>query len=173
MNALFSLLTPRRALALAFLLAASAMATGYYVQHVEGIEPCPLCVVQRMAFIASGLVALLGALLGARARVALVFAVLADLIAATGLGVAAWHSWLIANPPEWAQCGRGFGWMLENNSLVALVPKLFKGEGDCLTVDWTLLGLNIPQWAVLVFLGMLVLIGLAAIGAIRQLRRAR
>ncbi len=173
MNTLLTWFSPRRALALAFLLAASAMATGYYVQHVEGIEPCPLCIVQRLAFIVSGAIALLGALLGSRAVFALVFAVLADLAAAAGAGVAAWHTWLIANPPEWAQCGRGFGWMLENNSLVALIPKLFKGEGDCLTVDWTLLGLNIPQWAVLVFLGMLVLTGLAVIGAVRQLRAAR
>ncbi len=173
MNTLFSLLTPRRALALAFLLAASAMATGYYIQHVDGIEPCPLCIVQRLAFVVSGLIALLGALFGARALVALAFASLAQLAAAAGLGVAAWHSWLVANPPEWAQCGRGFGWMLENNSLVALVPKLFKGEGDCLTVDWTLLGLNIPQWAVLVFVGMLVLTGLAVVGAVRQRRRSR
>ena len=79
MNTLFSLLTPRRALALAFLLAASAMATGYYIQHVDGIEPCPLCIVQRLAFVVSGLIALLGALFGARALVALAFASLAQL----------------------------------------------------------------------------------------------
>lgn len=170
---MISLLTSRRALGLVFVLAAMAMGAGYYAQHVIGLEPCPLCIVQRLAFVTAGALGLLGAVFGARAGVALVFGALTDLAALAGGGVAAWHTWLIAHPPEWAQCGRPFAWMLENNTLVTLIPKLFKGEGDCLTVGWTLLGLNIPQWAVLIFLGMMVLANLAIVGAARALRSAR
>lgn len=164
----FKPFSPRLALGLVFAVAVAAMASGYYVQHVIGLEPCPLCIVQRLGFVGSGLLAGLGALLGARADVAIAFALLADLAAVAGTGVAFWHARLIASPPEWAQCGRPFAWMLENNSLVTLIPKLFKGEGDCLTVGWTLLGLNIPQWSVILFVLMASLCTYAAAVAVRK-----
>jgi disulfide bond formation protein DsbB len=154
---LAQLTTPRGLLTLAALMAAGSMASGYYVQHVEGIEPCPLCIVQRLAYISGGSLALLGAVLGSSPWVLRLFAALASLCALGGGGVAAWQCWLIAHPPEWMSCGRPFAWMLENNSLVALIPKLFKGEGDCLTVTWTMLGLSIPQWSVIIFSAFLVL----------------
>jgi disulfide bond formation protein DsbB len=134
------------------------MAGGYYVQHVDGIEPCPLCIVQRLGYISAGGFALLGALLGASVLARRVLGSLAALCAVAGGGVAAWQCWLIANPPQWMSCGRPFAWMLENNSLVSLIPKLFKGEGDCLTVNWTLLGFSIPQWSVAIFSTTLILI---------------
>ena len=153
-----TLTQPRSLLLLAAAVAATSMASGYYVQHVEGIEPCPLCIVQRLGYISAGSLALLGAVLGGHDWLRRLFAALASLCALGGGGVAAWQCWLIAHPPEWMSCGRPFAWMLENNSLVALIPKLFKGEGDCLTVTWTLLGLSIPQWSVLIFSTMLVLL---------------
>ena len=169
MTSILSWFPPRRALALVFLAAVVAMSSGYYVQHVIGLEPCPLCIVQRLGFVSAGLLAGIGALLGARAAV-LLFAGLSAMASLAAGGVAAWHAWLIANPPEWAECGRPFAWMLENNSLVALIPKLFKGEGDCLRVDWTLFGFNIPQLALVLFTAMLLLSVIAIVGTVRGTR---
>ncbi len=155
----------RLLLVVVFLMAVGAMAAGLYTEHVIGLEPCPLCIVQRMAYIGAGIAALAGVLLGRWTMVRRSFAALATLLCAAGAGVAGWQCWLIAHPPPWPSCGRPFAWMLENNSLVTLLPKLFKGEGDCLTVSWTLLGLSIPQWS----LGILALMTVFAL--IATLRR--
>jgi disulfide bond formation protein DsbB len=156
------MLKSRSLLAVVFIMAVVAMSAGYYTQHVVGLEPCPLCIVQRMAYVSAGLAALIGALTGRFVRVRRGFASLTALLAAAGAGVAGWQCWLIAHPPEWASCGRPFYWMLENNSLVALIPKLFKGEGDCLKVDWTLLSFSIPQWSLAIFVVMFIVAALAA-----------
>ncbi|CAN5287266.1 disulfide bond formation protein B [soil metagenome] len=156
------MLKTRGLLGIVFLLATAAMAAGYYTQHVVGLEPCPLCIVQRMAYIGAGLMAVLGWLANRYGWMRRSFATLAALLSAAGAGVAGWQCWLIAHPPAWPSCGRPFAWMLENNSLIALLPKLFKGEGDCLTVSWTLLSFSIPQWSLAIFVVMTVMALLAA-----------
>ena len=168
---LLDFLTPRRALGAVFLSAVAAMGGGYYVQHVVGLEPCPLCIVQRMFFVLAGLLAALGAVFGVRRWIVVLSGVGSALMALAGGGVAVWHSWLIAYPPEWVQCGRPFAWMLENNSLVTLLPKIFEGEGDCLRADWFLLGLNIPQCAAVLFAGMVALAVWAIVRSLRTTAR--
>lgn len=130
------------------------MGFGLYLQHVEGLEPCPLCVVQRLAFVLAGGFAALGVVVAAWQPLRQALAALAALSAFAGAGVATWHVWLIAHPPETASCGRPFAWMLDHFALATLVPKIFSGEGDCLKVDWTLFGLSIPQIALGLFLVM-------------------
>jgi disulfide bond formation protein DsbB len=138
-------------------------------QHVLHLEPCPLCVVQRMAVIGVGVFALIGAVApGARGQ--LLAAVLAGAMAIAGSAVAAWHSWILAFPPESLSCGRPFQWFHEDFPLATWLPKLFAGEGDCLKTDWTFLGLAIPHLALIAF--ALLLAG--AVLAVREAwRRGR
>jgi disulfide bond formation protein DsbB len=159
-------LTARVALALVALGTVGAMAAGLYLQHVVGLAPCPLCVLQRMGFIACGLIAGGGALFARRARSLKLVALTAGIAALAGLGVAIWHTYLIWSPPASMSCGRPFEWFNDEFPLIVWLPKIFRGDGDCLAVDWTLLGLNIPQWSVVVFAGLLALLVVA-------LRRAR
>jgi disulfide bond formation protein DsbB len=162
----FDKLTPRVALALAGAGAALAMASGLFLQHVVGLAPCPLCVLQRVGFIASGLIAIGGALFARRARSLKLVALAAAFAALGGLGVAVWHNWLIAFPPESLSCGRPFEWFNDDFPLIVWLPKIFRGDGDCMAVDWTLLGLSVPQWAVVFFVAMLALL-------VTAFRRAR
>ena len=69
-------------------------------------------------------------------------------------------------PPASMSCGRPFEWFNEDFPLIVWLPKIFRGDGDCLAVDWTLLGLSIPQWSIVVFVALLALLVVA-------LRRAR
>ena len=145
--------TPRRVFALTCLACIGLLAYGLYLQHVVGLEPCPMCIVQRYALI---LVALLAGLTGATDRKGLQIggSVLLLVTAAFGAFVAARQSWLQWYPPEVASCGRDFYGMIETFPLQRAIPMIFKGGGDCTKIDWTFLGGSIANWSFLCFSGI-------------------
>ncbi len=156
--ALPPLLTARRALALVAAFALVAMAVALYMQYVIGLTPCPLCSIQRMALILAGVVGLVGALV-ARGRSAQRAFIGGSMLAAlAGTGVAVWHVWLLAFPPASMSCGRPFEWFSDDFPLVVWLPKLFRGDGDCLNDSWHLLGLGVPHWSLLGFVVVLALL---------------
>lgn len=137
------------------------LAFGLYLQHVVGLEPCPMCIVQRYALVMVTLSVALAAALGGRARVALTGA--AAVLAVGGAFVAARQSWLQWFPPEILTCGRDFYGMIEAFPLKRAIPMMFRGSGDCSAVDWTFLGLTIANWSFLNFVAIAaLLVGLLA-----------
>ena len=126
---------------------------GMYLQHVVGLEPCPMCIVQRYAMVLMALVALLGAFVSARMPTLMVGGALV-LLAEGGAYVAARQSWLQWYPPEAVSCGRDFYGMIETFPLKQAIPMIFKGSGDCSKVDWTFLGGSIANWSFVVFVVM-------------------
>lgn len=159
----------RKWLALIVAIVAFSMGGALYFQYVLELEPCPLCVLQRVAIIGAGVFAALG-LLASRPRGQLVAITLSFMAALAGMAVAAWHSWILAYPPEALSCGRPFQWFHEDFPLALWLPKLFAGEGDCLAIDWTFLGLAIPHLSLIAFVVLLGVAVLAARQAWRQLR---
>ncbi|WP_171016050.1 disulfide bond formation protein B [Ramlibacter sp. 2FC] len=158
---------PRRVFAAIALACVAMLAFGLYLQHVVGLEPCPMCIVQRYALIAVALIAGLSASSGKRG-VHLAGAAL--MLAAAGFGafVAARQSWLQWYPPEIVTCGRDFYGMIETFPLKRAIPMIFKGSGDCTKIDWTFLGGSIANWSFVGFVGF----GLAGLGLLaRKLRR--
>jgi disulfide bond formation protein DsbB len=141
---------PRRVFGGVALVCVAMLAFGLYLQHGLGLEPCPMCIVQRYALI---LVAVCAALAGATARKGLMlgFGGVALLFAGFGAFVAARQSWLQWYPPEIVSCGRDFYGMIETFPLKRAVPMIFKGSGDCTKVDWTFLGGSIANWSFLWF----------------------
>lgn len=149
-------LTSRRVYVLIVLACLGLLGFGLYLQHVVGLEPCPMCIVQRYAMIALAVVAAIAAALpGPRSHRC--FGGLTLLIAAFGAFVAARQSWLQWYPPEIATCGRDFYGMIENFPLQRAIPMIFKGSGDCSAVDWTFLGGTIANWSFLWFLAFALL----------------
>ncbi len=141
---------------------------GMYLQHVVGLEPCPMCIVQRYALI---LVALSAALAGATGIKGLQIAGAGLVVGFAGFGafVAARQTWLQWYPPEVATCGRDFYGMIEAFPLQRVIPMLFKGTGDCSKIDWTFLGGTIANWSFVCF----CLLGLASLVLVwRRLRKA-
>jgi disulfide bond formation protein DsbB len=138
--------TPRRVIGLLALVCASMLGFGMYLQHVVGLEPCPMCIVQRYADIAVLFCALIAA---ATAKRALLLGCSLLLLVSAGFGafVAARQSWLQWYPPEVVSCGRDFYGMIENFPLKRALPMIFKGSGDCSKVDWTFLGGSIANWS--------------------------
>jgi protein dithiol:quinone oxidoreductase len=136
------------------------VAAALFMQHVIGLNPCPLCVFQRIAYLLLAAVAALAAWRSPQPA-ARAFGVAAVLLGLAGAAIAAWHVRL-QNAPETLSCGPGLGVMLENFPLTQVLPKVFRGSGDCADAGMLILGLSLAGWSLVGFLG-LTLVTLAAI----------
>ncbi|ANQ86532.1 putative disulfide bond formation protein B [Azoarcus olearius] len=142
----------RRPLFLAvFAYCAALLAFGLYLQHYQGIEPCPMCIMQRYAFALVGVIALVAGLHGPRGAGVRVYGGLLLLAALAGGSVAARQTWMQLYPPEIPECGPGLEYMLESFPLTSALPMIFRGAGDCSAIDWTFLGLSLANWSLLNF----------------------
>jgi len=150
---------PRRVWLLILCVCVGLLSFGMYLQHVVGLEPCPMCIVQRYVMVLMAFVALLGACFPCR-KGSLAAGSTLVLFAASGAYVAARQSWLQWYPPEFASCGRDFYGMIETFPLQRAIPMIFRGSGDCTKVDWTFLGGSIANWSFVAFvaLGLLALV---------------
>jgi protein dithiol:quinone oxidoreductase len=146
--------------ALGALACALLLGFGFYLQYGKGLEPCPLCLVQRGFFMAVMAVCIVAAVHGPRRRGTVVYGLLAALFALGGAAVAARQVWLQHLPPDQVpQCGPDLYFMMENFPLSRTLRTLISGTGECAAVDWTFLALSIAEWSLLWF-GALFLYGL-------------
>jgi len=128
------------------------LAFAYYVQFQLGIEPCPLCIFQRFAFMALALFFLVGAIGNPRERGRRVYALLVFLSACAGIAIAARHIWVQHQPPDpMAGCAPGWNYMVSNFPIGDAIKKAFTGSADCAEVNWTLLGMSMPFWTLVAF----------------------
>lgn len=130
---------------------------------VAPLEPCPLCIFQRVAYAALAVAFLLGAIFAPRSRGARrAWGIVAFLVAAGGMWIAGRHVWIQHLPADQVPaCGAPLDVMLANNAFGEVVRKVMTGSGECAKVDWTLLGLSMPEWS----LAGLVVLGLWALWA--------
>src|SRR5438552_3865420 len=162
-------LTPRLVFAAIFAASAGLLGFGYYLQEYVGLEPCPMCILQRYAFVAIGLIALLGAIHGPGRVATGVYAALIVLFAIGGGGTAMRHSYLQHFPPKMETCGTDLEFLLNAFPLSQAMPKIFAGTGSCSKVDWSFLGLTIPEWGLAWYV---LLAGAALWIALRQKKNA-
>ena len=163
------LFTPRLIYLAIFLACAGLMGFGLYLQHFDHLEPCPLCILQRYAFVTTGLIALVAAVQNPGRIARWIYSPLLILSAGAGAVIAARQTWLRYNPQQALDCGPDLAYLLDSFPLTQVLPKVFKGEGDCAKVVWQFLGLSIPEWA----LAWFILLMLAAAGALIAGRRSR
>jgi len=142
----------RKSMLLGALVCCGLIGYALYAQYVQKLEPCPLCVFQRVAVIACGVVFLLGALHNPGRVGAVIYSLL--LVAAAGAGalVAARQVWLQSLPPDKVPaCGPGLSYMLETLPFRDVLATVFMGSGECAKVDWTFLDLSMPGWTLVFF----------------------
>ncbi len=140
-----------------FLACAGMMAFALFAQHVMGLEPCPLCVFQRVATITLGGVFLVAAVHDAGRPGRAIYAGALTVVALAGVGVAGRHVWLQNLPADQVPaCGPDLGFMLETFPLLDVLSAVLSGSGECAEVSWRFLGLSMPAW---------VLVLLASLGA--------
>lgn len=132
----------------------------YYLQHVLRLQPCPLCMVQRLIFVAIGVLFLIAALHNPKRVGAKIYSVLIALTALCGVAVASRHIWIQHLPKdEVPACGPGLDYMLEHFPLSDVWQELMHGSGECAEKAWSFLALGIPEWALVwyVLLGFFAL----------------
>ena len=150
-----------------FLACAGMMAYALFVEHVLLLEPCPLCVFQRMATIALGIFFLAATLHNPAGWGRRVYAALLVIAAGSGIGVAGRHVWLQSLPPDQVpSCGPGFEYIIDAFPLADALKMIFTGSGECAEIDWQFLGLSMPAWVLICF----VILGSFAVW--NNLRRA-
>ena len=149
-------LTRRQLNALGAAACAGMMSFALFAQHGLGLEPCPLCVFQRVGVIALGAVFLAAAIHGAGRIGARIWGVILLLVAGLGGSVSARQVWLQNLPPDQVPaCGPGLDYMFEVFPVMEALSMVFQGSGECAEIVWQFLGISMPGW---------VLICLAALG---------
>ena len=150
-----------------FVVCAGLMAFALYAQYQLLLEPCPLCVFQRMAVIGLGLFFLLAAIHNPGGRGSRVYALLIAVVATAGSVVAGRHVWLQHLPPDQVpSCGPGFDYIMESLPLAEALGLIFRGSGECADIDWLFMGLSMPAWT------LTCIVGLGGFGIWTNLRRA-
>lgn len=148
-------LSARSLFALGFAACAGAMGFALFLQYGRGFDPCPLCVVQRVAMIATALVFLAAALHAPRAGGRWAYAGLAGLTAAAGAGVAGRHVWLQHLPADQVPaCGPTLDYLLDVLPFTEVLVTVLRGDGNCALVDAAWLGLSLPTWTLIAFVGL-------------------
>ncbi len=134
---------------------ALSMAFALYLQHGLGLEPCPLCVFQRVALMSFGAITLLAAAHGPRGWGHQVYSGLAVLAGIAGITVAGRHVWLQHLPPEQVPaCGPGLDYWMAVFPLQDVIRQVFQGSGECAVIDAAWLGISLPGWTLVLFVGL-------------------
>lgn len=162
-------ISPRIVYAFIFLACAGLLADAvFYMQEQLGLDPCPMCILQRYNFIAIGVIALIAAIHNpAGPKGVRIYSGLIILFALVGGGIAIRHSYLQHFPPASETCGTDLEFLLNTFPLTQALPKIFAGSGSCSAITWRFLGLTIPEWALVWFV---ILGGLALWAAMRRQR---
>lgn len=144
--------------ALATLAIAGLMGFAFFLQYAKGLEPCPLCMAQRIAFVLLGLSFLLGWILNPKIVGQAVQGVSALLFSLAGAGLAARQVWIQHLPPDQVPgCGFGLDFLLDAFPLKDVIIMMITGTGDCAEIQWQFLGLTIPGWTFIAFVGFAIL----------------
>ncbi|MEP7313322.1 MAG: disulfide bond formation protein B [Pseudomonadota bacterium] len=155
-----ALLVHRRAVSLiAGLCCFALLGYAYYAQFQLGLEPCPLCIFERIAIFALGIALLLAALpVERQLTLRRLAAVLVLIVGLAGIGVATRHVYIQSLPPgQVPVCGATLDYMYEVFPLLDVLRKVLTGSGECAKVDWTFLGLAMPAWVLLWAVGLTAL----------------
>ena len=139
--------------------AACAALLGYalYVQHVQFLDPCPLCIFQRMAFMWIGGISLLAFIHHPGNKGYWVYSGFVTLGSLVGSAIAGRHLWLQSLPPDRVpDCGMGLNYMLETMPFSEVLSEVFYGSGECADFNWSFLGLSMPAWTLLWYIGVAV-----------------
>ena len=148
-------ITPRPWYLFAVLCCASLFGFALYNQYVSYVDPCPLCILQRLAFLSMGVIALLAVIHNPGRTGLLIYTWLFVFGSTAGALIAGRHIWLQKLPPELVpECGPGLNYMLETLPLTEVLSKIFYGDGSCAEVKWEFLGMSMPMWTFAWYVGL-------------------
>lgn len=144
-----------------FVFCAILLLSAGYFQFIRDLEPCPLCISQRVAVLLVSIILLSAVIHNPKTRGIQVYALLGFTGATLGVAISGRHVWLQNLPPdEVPSCGPGLEYIFNNFPISETIELLLNGTGECAEVLWTFLGLSIPGWTLVAF----VLLGILSLG---------
>ena len=130
---------------------------GLYLEHVHGLEACPLCIFQRIAYTVIIFIALIGAIHNPRNLLQIIYKLLVVISSITGAAIAGRQIWLQRLPPELVpECGPGLDYMFNVFPFGEALKMIFTGSGECAEVKWRFIGLSIAEWSLIMFIGIFI-----------------
>ena len=162
------LLTSRKLALAGFLVCAGLIGIGYFLQYQVGLEPCPLCMLQRIAYFFLGLIFLVAAIHGPGRTGVQIYSGLGVIAALTGAGLSTRHVLLQWYPPEFNACTADLFYQLRKFPVLNVIERALRATGDCAKVDWTMLGLSIAEWSLIWFVLLAVFCGWLLVRATRS-----
>lgn len=142
---------------LGFLGCLAGLGFALYLEHFQGLEPCPMCIFQRVAMLATGLVFLLAGLHGPRRGGRGFYAFLALLTSSAGAFVAGRHVWLQSLPADQVPaCGPTLDYLMDVMPFAEVLSTVLRGDGNCAVIDAAWLGISLPGWTLIAFIGLAV-----------------
>ena len=153
LDAMFRLFaSPTRLAVLLGLACTGLVGASFYVQHVLGVEPCPLCIIQRFTYLGLAVVLLGAALAPTDGSLQRGFLWLAALLTLGGLGVAGYQTYLQLSPPALTgSCSASLSYMLETLSVTDVLAQLLNAKGDCSDTSFKVMGLTLAQASLTIF----------------------
>lgn len=134
------------------------MGIALFMEQAMGLDPCPLCILQRVMVIVTGLVTLIAALHHPGVRGIRIYAIGAILAAVLGAALAIRQLWLQSLPKDQVPaCGPGLDYLLEVLPLTEVLNMILTGDGSCAEIAWTLFGISIPGWTLVGFIGLIAI----------------
>ena len=130
---------------------------GLYLEHVHGLEACPLCIFQRIAYTVIIFIVLIGAIHNPRNLLQIIYKLLMVISSITGAAIAGRQIWLQHLPPELVpECGPGLDYMFNVFPFREALKMIFTGSGECAEVKWRFIGLSIAEWSLIMFIGIFI-----------------
>ena len=140
-----------------FIICVALLTFGLYLEHFKGLDACPLCILQRIAYISIVLVTLIGILHNPIRTSLIIYKSSIVILATIGALIAGRQIWLQHLPPELVpECGPGFDYMLNVFPFADAIKMILTGSGECAEVNWRFIGLSIAEWSLIMFLGITI-----------------
>ena len=148
-------ITPRLGFAFITLCCSALLGFALYNQYVDYLDPCPLCIFQRVVFAWMGLMALFAFIHNPDQTGRRIYGWLIVLGGILGAAIAGRHIWLQNLPPgEVPECGPGLNYMLENFPVTEVLSSVLRGSGSCAEVKWLFLSMSMPMWTLIWYIGL-------------------
>jgi len=165
LTSLALILMPRRRIAffLGFVVCAMLLGWAYYLQYVDGLDPCPLCMFQRVVVLVIGIIFLVGTFHEPGRVGAWLYALLLLIAAGIGAALATRQVWLQSLPKDQVPaCGMGLSYMLDTMPFLDAIRRVLEGSGECAEKAWVFLGLSIAGWTLSFFVAI-AFVGIALV----------
>lgn len=133
------------------------LASAYYFQFALDMEPCPLCIMQRVATLMVAMGCLMAFFLSSRPTGLLIASIWTLLSSLFGFYLAQHHNWLQSLPADQVpSCGPSLEYMIDAFPIMDIITVLLRGNGNCADVSWSFIGLSMPGWLMIFFIGFAI-----------------